>query len=992
MLLGQESLVPLDPRARARLGRALRRVLLLAATVLLPGVSFAAPAGLRGIGVDEPLSGPPVFADLVARMPGLHANLPLFVRVAVARSDLEPTPGSYEFGALHERVSAYYRVGTHVVIDLGEVPREAAGAEAWKAFTRALALRFKGRVRAYQIAVDPALAARDAGFLVQVASVEVKAADPDSFVIVAGLGGARPEWRAAFYAEGVAPYVDALAFDDPSAEAPLAELLAREDPEAGLAMEGMALPEEPKAALRELLRSEFKHLGGSTCLATVRATPAVLEAVVRATDALADTLFDEVVPLDEAATALVLAEGAPAVHTRLLYDTTRFSTVVAYWGDADPETTLRLSLNEASGRAPVVRDAAAGRIRAAQGFTWDAATNRASLAVPVGAMPLLLDFGYGATEVKATRVDVTSRVLPPVAEIIFRHQRVQAAQDAVVEHYSAAMRVALHLRPSLTDAGYDVITDNAFYWSRDATEWEELTFSINGTRWGKDRPPMPLVQPEKVNSLPLDLRLNADYRYRLEGLGSEAGHECYVVAFDPADDEKPLYKGSVWIDATTFERRKLRAVQTHPGAPVQSSEETQYFSSVGSASGRAVNLMTRLVGKQIILVAGRNILLEREVTLDGFKLNGSDFAARRGGARSGDGVMYRDTERGLRYLVKKGGERVVSDQATKSALALAFGTWVDPSFDYPLPIVGVNYLNFEFPGKNGQLAVLFAGVLALVNMQRPQILGPHVDLSWDLFAIAVTSKDKMFQESGVVPGQELETRPFSTGLNLGYQMTEFQKLTGHYQFRYDWFSRTSNTAAGFGTPASTATNVFSVGYEYRRGGYSLQGSGTYSRRVSWKPWGEAGDYDAKQREYWKYQANLSKEFFAGLHTFRFNLGYFGGKDLDRFSSYQFGMYDETRIHGVPAAGVRFPELAMLRGQYSFDLLGMYRLDFFAEQALGRDRDPGTRWRSITGLGLGFNLRGPFRTLVRGEVGKSFLPKLYAGAGSWNAQILFLRPL
>jgi hypothetical protein len=323
---------------------------------------------------------------------------------------------------------------------------------------------------------------------------------------------------------------------------------------------------------------------------------------------------------------------------------------------------------------------------------------------------------------------------------------------------------------------------------------------------------------------------------------------------------------------------------------------------------------------------------------------------------------------------------------------LAVGTWVDPSYDYPLPIVGLNYLNFEFPGKNGQLAVLFAGVLALVNMQRPQILGPHVDLSFDLFAIAVTSRDKMFEQGGAIKGEELDTRPFSTGVNVGYQFTEFQKLTGHYQFRYDWFRRTSSTEAAFGVPTSTATNVFSVGYEYRRGGYSLQGSATYNQRSSWKPWGAEGDYDPKHRDYLKYQANFSKEFFGGLHKFRVNLGYFGGRDLDRFSSYQFGMYDETRIHGVPAAGVRFPELAMLRGSYSFNLLEMYRVDLFAEQALGRDPDPGTRWRSITGLGLGFNLRGPFRTFVRGEVGKSFLPKLYSGAGSWNAQIMFLRPL
>jgi hypothetical protein len=962
---------------------------------LLPSASFAAPAGLRGVGVDEPLAEPPAFAELLGRLSGVRANLPLFARISVAREALEPTPGSFEFTALHERVAAYYRVGVRVVVDLGEVPQDASAAEAWKAFTRAVALRFKGRVRAYQLGVAPTASARDAGFLVQLASVEMRAADPDSLVVVAGLASASPEWRAAFYAEGLAPYVDALALDRTSAGAEdLTALLAREDPEAGLVVEGARLADEPQEAVRDLLQWQFSQLGGPACLATFRGTPGALEAVVRATDALADALFDEVVPLDPTATALRLEAppGEPAVRTHLLYNTTRFSTYVAYWSESGPETTLALSLNEPSGRTPVVRDAASGRVRPVQGFAWDPASNRASMKVPVSTTPLLLDFGYGATEVKATRVDVTRRVLPPVGEIIFRNRQVQAAQDAVVHDYSATMRLAQHIRPSVTDPGYDVVTDNAFYWSRAAVEWEELTFSINGTKWGADRPPIPLVQPEKVNSLPLDLRLNADYTYRLEGVDSEAGRECYVVGFDPVDKQKPLYKGSVWIDSKTFERRKLRAVQTRPGAPVQSNEETHYYAAVGAASGRPVNLLARLVGKQIILVAGRNVLLEREVRFEGFKINGSDFEARRTGARRGAGVMYRDTEHGLRYLVKKGDERVVSEKATRSALALALGTIVDPSYDYPLPLVGINYLNFEFPGKNGQLAVLFAGVLALVNMQRPQILGPHVDLNFDLYAIAVWSRDKTFAEDGAIKGEELQTRPFSTGVNVGYQFTEFQKLTGSYQFRYDSFKGTKNTAASFVVPKSTVTNVLSVGYEYRRGGYSLQGSATYNRRNSWKPWGAEGDYDPKHRDYLKYQANLSKEFYGGLHKFRVNLGYFGGRDIDRFSSYQFGMYDETRIHGVPAAGVRFPELAVLRGSYSFNLLEMYRLDLFVDQALGRDPDPGTRWRSITGLGLGFNLHGPFRTLVRGEVGKSFLPKLYAGAGSWNAQITFFRPL
>jgi hypothetical protein len=354
--------------------------------------------------------------------------------------------------------------------------------------------------------------------------------------------------------------------------------------------------------------------------------------------------------------------------------------------------------------------------------------------------------------------------------------------------------------------------------------------------------------------------------------------------------------------------------------------------------------------------------------------------------------MYRDTDRGLRYLVKRGDERVVADRATTTARALAIGTVVDPSYDYPLPVLGLNYLDFDFLGKNSQLALLFGGVLALVNVQRPQVLGKRVDLNFDLFAIAVSGNDRVYDAEGERSGEEVMTRPFSTGVNLGFQFTDFQKLTASYQLRYDSYKASDDTAPGFVVPSDTATHALGLAYEYRRGGYTLQAAGFFNRRASWEPWGAPGDYDPTERDYLKYSASLSKDFYAGLHKFRVNLAYFGGQDLDRFSMYQFGLFDETRIHGVPTGGVRFPELAMLRGTYSLNLLEMYRLDVFVDQAFGRDPDPGTEWRPITGLGLGFNFRGPFRTLVRGEIGKSFLPELYSGAGSYNAQVTFFKPI
>ena len=88
----------------------------------------------------------------------------------------------------------------------------------------------------------------------------------------------------------------------------------------------------------------------------------------------------------------------------------------------------------------------------------------------------------------------------------------------------------------MTDPGYDVVTDNRYYVAGDGIEWEELSFSVNGSKWGADRPPFPLLQAEKVLSLPLQLRFGDDYRYRLEGTERVGEYDCYVVRFDPAEE------------------------------------------------------------------------------------------------------------------------------------------------------------------------------------------------------------------------------------------------------------------------------------------------------------------------------------------------------------------------------------------------------------------------------------------------------------------------
>jgi hypothetical protein len=243
------------------------------------------------------------------------------------------------------------------------------------------------------------------------------------------------------------------------------------------------------------------------------------------------------------------------------------------------------------------------------------------------------------------------------------------------------------------------------------------------------------------------------------------------------------------------------------------------------------------------------------------------------------------------------------------------------------------------------------------------------------------------------------TWPETTGLNLGWQYTPFQKGTFQYQLRFDGYHKDTTTVDAFQVPTSTLTNGFGGAYEYRRGGYSFVANGAWYRRAAWRPWGLpdpsalGGGLEAPQRTYLRYSAGLSRDLFVGvfqkLHLYA---GYFGGEHLDRFSRYQFGLFDDTRIHGVPASGLRFDDLAMVRGSYTFNIFEQYRIDLFLERASGRDRAVGREWQSLTGTGIALNVRAPFGTILRADIGHSLLPSRYRGIGSAVVQIMFLKPL
>ena len=945
--------------------------------IAAPRVQGQEVSPLPRIAVDEPISEALPARDSAPTLPFAH-----LVRLAGAVTDR----------TLEERLVAHAAGKVPVWLALG-VPETLDGVEPWRAALQSLVTRHRDSIAVLEI--EAGSDSRLTTFAVRLASTEARSARESIQIALNVSPVPSPGAFADLYTSELAPYLDLLVLSGSDEQTAASAHLLTVDPDAHLAILAGDAGDQPEEVAGRLLDSQLETVGTNVAIVAWRSS-AFIQAALRRLAPIAPLLAGDITALDAPAAGLALSlagrDVTSSTRHRLLFNNRTFATYLVYWGEAS-QTPLDVTLTLPVEGAPVLYRLADGSRLTASDYSRNAETGLVRARVPLTGGPMLVDFNEEASAAFVERSNVSAERRLSVQEIIARHQLQQRAQDALVRNYSASARMQQHFRPTMTDPGYDVATENRYYVAADGIEWEELSFSVNGSKWGADRPPFPLLQAEKVLSLPFQLRFDNDYRYRLEGTERVGEYDCYVVRFDPVTKAQSSYRGVVWIERMTFARVKVSAVQAGLSAPVVSNEEIQTYRPVTSLGNRPIFLFAGLTARQIVLIAGRNILVEKTVAFEDFRVNDPGFDEARTSARRSDRIMYRDTDRGLRYYVKQGNERVVSDRATRTARAMAMGVTLDPSYAFPLPILGINYLNFEFRGRQDtQLAVLFAGVLAAGNIQRPRLGGTPFDASVDFFAIAVPSSDRLYEASGEREEERLLTWPLTTGLNLGWQFTPFQKVSGQYQFRFDAFARDRTTSEAFDVPASTVTNGFGGGWEYRRGGYGIVVNGTWFARAAWREWGFEPD-PASHSSYLKYSASISRDFYFNVfHKVHVNGAWFGGRDLDRFAKYQFGMFDDTRIHGVPASGARFEELGMLRGSYSFNIFELYRLDLFLEQAWGRDRALDSAWQPITGTGVAVNLRAPWSTILRVDAGKSFLPDRYQRIGSATLQILLLKPL
>jgi len=592
----------------------------------------------------------------------------------------------------------------------------------------------------------------------------------------------------------------------------------------------------------------------------------------------------------------------------------------------------------------------------------------------------------------AEGVRVDARQTLTVREIIARHQAAAARQRRAVEQLISTGTMTLTFEAPSFPAPMAITSRAIIYTAADATDIEQRDIRVNGIAFAGGRVPrLPLIEPERVASPPLAIALTDVYTYRLEGEDTVAGTRCYAVAFAPMDNRRPLFSGTAWIAMDSFAMVKVSAVQTALRGPLTSSEQTDDFSP--DEAGRW--LLARSEVHQLYEGAGFRTPIHRVLAVDRQEVNPPAFAERRRQAYASAAVMLRDTPQGFRYLVREppraeGDTEPVAARAvspvprlagpSQRVRTLALGVIVDPNISTPLPFAGLSYIDFNLFGTGTQVNAFFGGTYGQLAVSVPSLGGTRWQLAGQAFGIVSSYNDRAFVDGREHYEWNISQRPAHAAVWVLRPLSARLAMRAGYELDYTGFGEADSTGSTFTVPSAQVAHGVRLALEGQWNGWTSSVWWVGARRSGWRPWGDGadhprvvgvGEYRDEQRDYQRAGAAVARSVVLSSRLVgRVEAAYMDGRDLDRFSRYTFGSFD-NRLRGYPSALIRYDRGAVFRGATAWSAGRLLRLDGFVDAAYVRDPGFGPHGRSYPGVGAAAEVPAPFGTLVAVEWGYGF---------------------
>ena len=612
--------------------------------------------------------------------------------------------------------------------------------------------------------------------------------------------------------------------------------------------------------------------------------------------------------------------------------------------------------------------------------------------IPASAVParLTLSLARGPIAVRLTAREKAPAEAPKASvgvaaargitaeEILARHQAWRAARDARWKTLSAANTLSMRFRFANLNNTLDLALAGPFFYEKGAGfDWAWHDAYFNGVRWkAKKLPELPLLQPEKVADMPLALTLDDAYRYTLVGEDRVNGVDCWALDFTPrvAVTDKPAYEGRVWVARDGYAAVRMRTRQLNLTGELQAVDETSDFADVPAPDGGPpLRFPTRTTGQWILKTFSRTTVVERESVLTDIRLDDPGFRAARAETFASPDTMVRDTEKGVRYLEKtpEGGRVVTEDRKRGHLFGLA-GLFYDGSYDYPLPLLGVYWLDLDASKRHDQVQVLFGGILLAGSWNQPRLFGSPVDVGVDVFGIAIRGTDAFFVGDEEDKAQRVKSRSFSAAFKAGVPLARHVKLTGTLSETHrDFAADEEETSPGFVIPSDHWLTRLEGQLAWDWRGWALTGRYAWNTRSQWDPWGYPGnpDYSPDKDTFTTWGVELQKDFhLPRFQRIRTSVGYVGSDNTDRFSKYQFGFFGGTSLRGFRSGALRAEEAVTSKVAYGYVIGSAFRLEVLYEDARVKDPAAGLDWAYFSGAGISGEFVGPWATLIRLDAG------------------------
>jgi hypothetical protein len=593
----------------------------------------------------------------------------------------------------------------------------------------------------------------------------------------------------------------------------------------------------------------------------------------------------------------------------------------------------------------------------------------------------------------AAGVDVAAARTLTVEEVIARHQAAAARQTVETNTTIASGSLTLTFEAPGFVAPITITSTTTIFTDRrpgtnaqGLIDLQQKDIRVNGVLFTANGgvPRLPIIEPERAAAPPLAITLSDVYRYRLVARESLRGRDCYVVAFAPRDRGAPLYEGRAWIDASTFGMARVSAAQTGLKGPITASEQTDEFTTEAAGRWR----LSRSNVRQTYEGASVRTPIHRLLIIDRYEVNPPDFEARRAEAYASQDVMLRETPEGFRYLTREAGSgkpeagsgrpeaRVLAGRADRIR-TFAFGVIVDPNITRPLPFAGLSYVDFNLFGTGTQFSGFFGGSYGQLAFSAPSVRGTRWQIAGRAFGIATSYNDRAFENGREQYPLDIRQRPAQAAVWVLRPLTPRTALRLEYDWDYTRFGAAPETDAAFAVPRNQNAHAFRAGLDLQRAGWQASVWGSYARRIGWRPWGPASggasapgraEYSPAHADYERYGASLLRsQALSPRLTARIEAAVMGGRDLDRFSRFAFGTFD-NRLHGYPSALVRYDRGGVIRTALACTTTRVLRLDAFVDTAEVHDPGFGPGLRNFTGLGAAIEAPAPFGTLLAVEWG------------------------